>query len=248
MRVTRFSAFLIHLGISIAIFLVLLAIVVFVWFRAPLFSIDGGWDGIKIIAGVDLVLGPLLTLIVYKPGKPRLKLDLTIIGLIQTVALISGTWIVHAQRPVMLILAETHFYCMSADYIGLTGLNIRDVEKYDDRPYPIAVITLPDDEDARQKVRLQSLARGGMHLRGDLFAPRNAQYMADVKRYSIDMGALTAADEKSKVILNRFTQTHGPVSDFYFIPIYGRRGRAILALDPVHGDIVEKLDIQPPKP
>ncbi len=73
----RWKAFAIHMGASLLLFLGLLLIIINVWFPGILFSIDGGWDGLKILLGVDLVLGPLLTLLVYKAGKPGLKFDLT---------------------------------------------------------------------------------------------------------------------------------------------------------------------------
>lgn len=246
MRATRISAFLIHFGISTAIFLVLLAMVVFVWFRAPLFSIEGGWNGIKIIAGVDLVLGPLLTLIVFKPGKPRLKLDLTIIAFIQTAALIAGTWIVYTQRPVLLVLTEGHFYSMAADTVSKTGLSLADLNKFDDKPYPIAVVNLPADKDERQKERYRSLAKGGLHLRGDLYIPRDANYLSVLNEYSVDIYSISATQPKYKFILDEFIARHGPVADYFFVPINGRRGQAIFALDRMHGEIVERLDIRAP--
>ncbi|MFZ4790954.1 MAG: hypothetical protein ACOYMW_08700 [Candidatus Competibacteraceae bacterium] len=67
---TRFRAFAIHLTASASIVLALLGLMRWVWYPAPYFEINGGWIVLRILAGVDVVLGPLLTLIVFKPGKP----------------------------------------------------------------------------------------------------------------------------------------------------------------------------------
>lgn len=105
----RWQAFGIHLLISLIIFLVLLAIIVYSWF--PGFLINaGGWQGIKIIAGIDLVLGPLLTLIVFNPKKKELPRDLTIISLIQVICLSVGVWIVNQERPLAIVFHEDSFY------------------------------------------------------------------------------------------------------------------------------------------
>jgi hypothetical protein len=64
----RNTAFAIPLAISLVIFAILTAIGVFVWAPDFFFTTDGGWQGIRILGAVDLVLGPLLTLIVYKHG------------------------------------------------------------------------------------------------------------------------------------------------------------------------------------
>ncbi|MDG4553623.1 MAG: hypothetical protein P9E24_05180 [Candidatus Competibacter sp.] len=64
---TQLHAFVIHLATSVTIFLIFLGIMFFVWYPAPYFEIDGGWKVPRILAGLDVVLGPLLTLIVFKP-------------------------------------------------------------------------------------------------------------------------------------------------------------------------------------
>ena len=68
-----------------------------VWYPTPYFAIDGGWQVLRILAGVDVVLGPLLTFIVFKIGKPSLKFDMSCIILMQIGALIYGGMII---RPV----------------------------------------------------------------------------------------------------------------------------------------------------
>ncbi|MCW9032447.1 MAG: hypothetical protein OQK58_13220, partial [Gammaproteobacteria bacterium] len=80
---SRFKAFSIHFAISFVIFLILLYFILVQWYPQPLFSTDGGWRVIRIIVGVDLIIGPFLTLIVFKSGKPGLKFDLAMIALVQ---------------------------------------------------------------------------------------------------------------------------------------------------------------------
>jgi len=112
---SRWRAFAIHFAISAAIFVVLLAIILVFWFPGILFSIDGGWTGLRIIIGVDLVLGPLLTLVVFKAGKPGLKFDLTCIGVFQAVCLAGGMFVVHSERPVALVLAYDTVYSLGVN-------------------------------------------------------------------------------------------------------------------------------------
>ena len=112
---SRWQASAIHLAISSVIFLILLAIILYVWYPGLLFQIDGGWDGLQIVIGVDLVLGPLLTLIVFKAGKPSLKFDLSCIAFLQAICLAGGVYIVHAERPIVLVLAWDTIYALAAD-------------------------------------------------------------------------------------------------------------------------------------
>ena len=80
-------------------FLILLYFILVQWYAEPLFSNDGSWKVIRIIAGLDSILGALLTLIVLKVGKPSLKFDLTMIALVQTIALSWRILTTYNERP-----------------------------------------------------------------------------------------------------------------------------------------------------
>src|SRR5688500_14954122 len=52
---------------------------------------------------VDIVAGPLLTLILYRPGKPGLRFDLAMIGLLQILFLAYGLSTLWRSRPLFLV-------------------------------------------------------------------------------------------------------------------------------------------------
>jgi hypothetical protein len=102
----RYQAFGIHFGISLLIFIGLVGMVLFIWYPGILKEVDESWkQALIMIAGVDLVLGPLLTLIVFNPIKKSLKMDLSVIAVAQIAALIAGTYTVHQARPVALYVS-----------------------------------------------------------------------------------------------------------------------------------------------
>ena len=104
--VNRFQAAGIHFGISFAIFIALVIMVFTVWYPGILSQVDTGWHrALLLIAGVDLVLGPLLTLIVFNPAKKSLKFDLSVIAIAQLSALVAGLYTVHTTRPLALYTA-----------------------------------------------------------------------------------------------------------------------------------------------
>lgn len=53
---------------------------------------------------VTVVLGPVLTLVVFKPGKPSLRFDLATIFVIQLGALGHGLWVAAESRPAYLVV------------------------------------------------------------------------------------------------------------------------------------------------
>ena len=103
------QAFLIHFAISVAVFCALVAVMVFSWLPGELFFMEGGWDGIKIIAPIDLVLGPALTLIFYRPWKKNVRFDMSFIVFLQVAALGYGVYTAHGQRTAAIVFAEHRF-------------------------------------------------------------------------------------------------------------------------------------------
>ncbi len=98
-------AFLFHFGISLLIFLILTAVMMRIWFPGDLFTMDGGWEGLKIIAPIDLILGPALTLCFYRPWKKNVKFDMAAIAMVQVFALSYGVFAAYQQRTAAIVFA-----------------------------------------------------------------------------------------------------------------------------------------------
>lgn len=99
----RVKAFLLHAALSAVIAVCVLLLVFGLWYPAPLHTAVGVTHIFLLLLAVDLILGPLLTLLVYKPGKKTLVLDLSIIVLLQISALGYGVWTVAEGRPAWLV-------------------------------------------------------------------------------------------------------------------------------------------------
>lgn len=112
----RFKASSIHLGLSVCI-ATLAALLVFVlWYPVPYRESSGGRELFLMVIMVDVILGPLITLMVFNRSKPRSELvrDLTVVGLIQLAALGYGLWTVFVARPVHLVFEYDRFRVVHA--------------------------------------------------------------------------------------------------------------------------------------
>ena len=105
LEISRRRAFLTHLALSATIVGIACAAIFFIWYPRPYFEATGAWHVLRVLIGVDLVLGPLLTLIVFKPGKWGLKFDLCAIALVQLAALIYGLTTIYEERPYFTVFA-----------------------------------------------------------------------------------------------------------------------------------------------
>ncbi|MDZ7670227.1 MAG: hypothetical protein U5Q16_12675 [Gammaproteobacteria bacterium] len=241
--VNRLGAFLIHLAASLAIFAVLAAVVVYVWYPDFFFTTDGGWQGIRIIVLVDVVAGPLLTLVVYDRRKPELKRDLAIIVVFQAVCLIGGTWVVYSERPLALVYVDGHFFSMSADDYRDRGLAVPDLSHLPG-PYPKRVmVDMPADFAEQSEIRRRAIQeRKPLRALVDRYEPLAFDRMR-VEDEAVDVAALQErgiAAEK----LDEWLDTHGGrLQDYAFLPFGARFGYAFLGVSKADQEIVGLLDV-----
>lgn len=113
---SRFSAAGIHLGISLVLAALAAALVFSVWYPYPYRDISGGRSLFFLVVSVDVIMGPLLTLVIFNRSKPisELRRDLAIIGLLQLAALGYGLWTVAIARPVHLVFEIDRFRVVHA--------------------------------------------------------------------------------------------------------------------------------------
>ncbi|MEG2443107.1 MAG: TfpX/TfpZ family type IV pilin accessory protein [Acinetobacter sp.] len=105
----RLKFFLSHLMISFLMALLVVGLVFFIWYPAPLAQAVGVTQIFLMMLSIDVIVGPMLTLLVYKEGKKTLKIDLTVIILIQITALLYGVYNIAQGRPLWLVQNGNRF-------------------------------------------------------------------------------------------------------------------------------------------
>lgn len=106
---TRWQAAGIHLGISAVVASLVMGVLFLIWYPSTYFTAMGGEQLVYLIVGCDIVLGPLITLVVYKHGKKSLTFDLAVIAAIQAGALVYGIMVAAAARPVYTVFVVDRF-------------------------------------------------------------------------------------------------------------------------------------------
>ena len=110
----RYKASGMHLVLSVGIGLSLFWLFWFVWYPAPMLIAIGGHELFLLIVGVDAILGPLLTLVVFNTKKRSLKFDLLVVAAIQIGALVYGVSVMLKARPVFVAALGGHFQVVQA--------------------------------------------------------------------------------------------------------------------------------------
>ncbi len=238
---TRTKAFLTHLLVSITVVAALLGVLVTRWYPMPYFVADGGWQGLRLIVGIDIVLGPLLSFVVYSPAKSRraLLFDYTVIGLLQIAAFTFGVWTVFTQRTALVVFADGSFYTVPADEVALAGARAQTIAEEASTTPAYAVVRMPEDLEARQELRRESLATmRPLFMRGDLMEPLGRGTVRVLKEYAVDLSRAVRGSPRLRGALDEFLAgSGGRETDFLFLPLMCKFRSLTIALDPATGDV-----------
>ncbi len=236
----RFGAFAVHLGISLIIFAVLGYMILFHWYPDFFFVSDGGWQGIRIVAFVDFVLGPTLTLVVFNRAKPRkeLRRDLSIIGLIQIASLTAGVWVVFSERPIALVFSDGSFQSLAADDFRAANREPPDLSGFPGPSPKWLAVVLPEDYEAQAEIRLRSIQTGTpLRVQYEFFQPVDPEFiLADTPGLSRE--ELERRDARTP-FLERFLEGNGGrMEDYVFVPFATRYSIDLLAIHRVNQNFI----------
>ena len=103
---SRVKFFIGHLAVSCIFALLIILWVFLIWYSSPLAQAVGVTHIFMMMLIIDVILGPLLGFVVYNEKKKTLKFDLSIIILIQLLALGYGLFNITQARPVWIVFNE----------------------------------------------------------------------------------------------------------------------------------------------
>jgi len=191
----------VHFLFSLLTFSLLLFILLKLWYPSPFFSASGGWQGLKIVALIDIVLGPLLTFIIFNTKKPKKELftDISVIIFFQLMALSWGIYTIYSQRPVAAVFWEERFYTVPAAALKERGIELSVLKEFGDS-YPVYIyIKKPESIEnwlpVLKKIEEQQIPP---HHQLELYQPITGN-MDNIYRYSLDIDKVISNNEEMKI-------------------------------------------------
>lgn len=175
MFIYKLKAFSWHLLASLIIAIISLAIVFFIWYPQPLYQATGVGKIFLVMLGIDIVLGPLLTFMVYKPKKKTLKFDLAVIVLLQLVAFAYGFYHIYDGRPAWIVYNVDRFDLVKNNEIDSRKLKsaLPEYQKVSNSgPRYIAAVIPTDDREVSQQILFDEVGYGiAPSQRPELYQP-----------------------------------------------------------------------------
>lgn len=216
-----------HFAASIATAFVFAGCIFGLWYPYPYWEIAGGGFLFALILGVDVVCGPLLTLILFSPAKSRreLALDLSLIICIQIAALAYGGWSLAMARPVFVAFEVDRFRVVAATDIQVSDLPDAPAEfQTISWSGPVLIGTkLPRNGNERLKsleLSLQGQEPGSLP---GWWQPYSLS-TPDVLRKMKPLDLLRSKNEKSAIVIDRFLQKTGLASkELTYLPLVSQK-------------------------
>ena len=242
--ITRKQAFLTHLTVSGLIFLILAYLIVYHWYPDFYFSLDGGDRAILTIFFVDVVLGPGLTLLVFKQGKKSLKFDMSVIVLLQVSALIWGVHSVYNGRPATTVFHQVKFTCISNP--DATMINMDLIRQGPSKSQNLAFLQRPDYIDDLLDFAKEAFAHESspVFYYSEQIRPLDHDVVHRLNLYSLDMNALEEENPTyATLVATYLSNLDNSDGSYKLIPVNCRYKNKIAVYDIEQLRIVDMLDV-----
>jgi hypothetical protein len=232
----------IHFALSAIVILGVLGLVYLGWYEGVFSKIQNLGKVLLIVICVDIVLGPLLTFVVYKKHKKSLKFDLTVIALIQLAFLSYGVHSVYAARPAFLVFAVDRFEAISLlDWPEDTKPATSDASTPNLFSPKLVAALLPKDPKERENLMFSSTAGGAdITQLPKLYVPYKA-VLQDVIKRAQPLSALKALNPNATAYIDQIASSLGkPNDELGYLPLKGRHGDAAVIVDKKTGSVLAK--------
>ena len=250
---SRWKASLIHLSISAIIATAVLAIMLLVWYPYPLFAAVGGQQVLMILLGVDVALGPLITLAIFNTKKSRkaLTFDLSVIATLQVAALLYGMSVVFQARPVFVVLSKDSF-----DLVTANMLSDEDIAKAKYPEYRILPLTgpvyvyseMPTDIKERNEVVTSAFSGKDLPQFPQYYMPF-AEHMAAAGRAAKPMAELKKLNPERTVEIDDAVRNSGRAeADLGYLPLRAKYQDLVVLVGKSDGLVLKMLTMNPWEP
>ena len=248
-RFTRQQAALIHLGVSAVVAVAIVATMLLVWYPSPWFAAAGGGTLLLLLVGVDVVIGPLLTFIVFDPAKKSLVYDLAVIVMLQVAALIYGVHVMASARPAFVVYLRGTFDVVSANDVVTEGMGEANLPEFRSLPLTgpkLAAARIPLDPGLQLKIGMESAAGGpDFTAYPRFYIPYSTASREAAVRGQPLAGLAQKSPEHAEAVAGLVRSSGKSPDALVYLPLRTRTDERTIVLGKAEGEIVGVLPVSP---
>lgn len=244
---SKLKAATIHLTLSAITVGSALILVCWAWYPSILLHPTGATKIFLIVLSVDICLGPILTFVVYDSHKKGLRGDLSIIALIQIVALVYGVYTLANARPVYLVYAVDRFEVVQAN--DLTESNIRDAVLPEFKLLPWSGpkwISTRVPTDSEQSIGPEAaVGSADIAQLPKFYSNLETSVELRIKRAK-SVETLKNRNPNQHALINSLVEKYrGTGQEIAYVPLTARERDLSVILDAKSGSVLQIIDLEP---
>lgn len=242
---SRWRAAGLHLLLSLVVAALAGSLIYFVWYPPPYFQVAGGSKLMLLVMGVDVVIGPFLTLSVFKSGKKGLRFDLIVIALLQMTAFGYGLHVITAARPVFIVAEVDRFVVVAANQLDDADLAAGNQPEFRTRSWSgprLVGSLLPQDA---YDLAMSALAGKDIE-RFPKYYVHYEQASEKLLAHSKPLLEFAKKSEHAAELVAQFLDAHGAhPADYRGLPLQGRVASFTMVVSATTGEPSTALAIDP---
>lgn len=244
---TRRSVFQVRLLPTAALLLLVFAVIRLLWYPGAYFAISGVGKLFLILVAVNLIVGPGLSTLVYKPGKKGLKADIGLLAAVEIAAVILAVSLIYSRQPFYTVLAVDRFESVSRAEIDTTQIAYASLHTRPGHEPRLVYAELPQDAEGLAQLTDETVFQGKKDIdrRPEFWKPY-ATGIPVLKAAARPLQRLLDGDERRAAKVRRWLSARSANrEDFVYLPLRGNKGDAAMILHADIGYPVDTLAVDP---
>ena len=248
-RFTRRQAALFHLAISVLVAGTIFAGMLIVWFPSPYFEAAGGKTLLMLIVGVDVILGPLMTFIVFNPAKRSLIYDLAAIVMMQIAALIYGVHVMASARPAFIVYLHGAFAVVAANEVVADEMADAKLAEFQSMPLAgprLAAARIPADPGLEMRITIEAINGGPDFSAHPRFYIPYTSSSRDAAASGKPLADLAKRKPENVEAVAKLAGASGkPIDALVYLPLRTRMTEMTIVLQKDNGNVVGVIPVAP---
>lgn len=243
----RIHAFLIHLLFSALIACSVVLAAILIWYPGPLIDATGAKKIFLMVIGLDVCIGPILTLIIFNKKKKELARDLHVIFIIQVCALVYGIYTLTVARPVYLAFAVDRFEIVQANEItseSLTDVTNKRFKKLPRYKAQWIAALLPEDPEERNDILFNAIDNNADLAQLPKYYHDYSKAVDEIKKRAKPIENLQEHNKDKAKRIQKLIEKY-PSQKYGFLPMSGKISDLSIIVDLKTGEPIETIALKP---
>ena len=226
--------------------LVFLTLITHIWYPTPYGEGLGLWRNMLLLWFFPLGTGPLLTYVLFKPGKAGLWFDISFITVAQVATLLLSVWLIYQARPVFVVFAVDRFEVVQLGGVVSEGEVLSEFSTYSNAGPIFAVAEMPTDPKESTELLFSSLdGTGDVQNFARYYRPYKFPYLDQILERASPLSTLIKRNPNVRGVVIESLGSEEEIDQWLYLPVMMRDSVMTAIIDPKNGSVRDLIPVQP---